>query len=477
MSDNEIHSSDVTENELAAINDKQMNADIECSTKINPWHERRLGEDKLRRNDHRSPFQRDRARILHSAAFRRLQAKTQVHGIGMNDFFRTRLTHSLEVSQIGTGIAAQLKRKFPDIEQLLDSMSLIESLCLAHDIGHPPFGHGGEVALNYMMRHHGGFEGNGQTFRILARLEPYTEYWGMNLTRRTLLGVLKYPALYSQLHVDLGHPEITSHRQLRPSQWPSVKGLFNDDKDIFDWVLSGLSVNDRNRFISIKNSTNQHYPHHRTQYKSFDCSIMELADDIAYAVHDLEDAIVMGIVTPLQWQQDVADKLSQSNDPWLTHEFTHIADKLFSHQHHLRKDAIGTLVNGFVTAINIEQDDKFDEPLLKYNASLEPDFAIALHTLKQFVYKYVIRKPEMQMLEYKGQQIVMELFEAFESDPQRLLPLNTQERWLHAKENNLNPMRIIADYISGMTDEFAGKLHQQLFGPKSSGIFEISLER
>ncbi|MGL5490337.1 MAG: HD domain-containing protein, partial [Shewanella sp.] len=104
------------------------------------WQERRHGEDKQRRNDHRSPYQRDRARILHSAAFRRLQAKTQVLGVGMNDFYRTRLTHSLEVSQIGTGIAAQLSRKYPEHKPLLDSMSLLESLCLAHDIGHPPFG-------------------------------------------------------------------------------------------------------------------------------------------------------------------------------------------------------------------------------------------------------------------------------------------------------------------------------------------------
>ena len=201
------------------------------------WHDRRLMEDKKRRNDHRSPYQRDRARILHSAAFRRLQAKTQVLGVGMNDFYRTRLTHSLEVSQIGTGIRAQLKLKQPDHLHLFDSMSLIESLCLAHDIGHPPFGHGGEVALNYMMRDHGGFEGNGQTFRILTGLEPYTEYYGMNLCRRTLLGVLKYPALYSSLHHKGKQVEISNIRQLKPSDWPPVKGVFDDDKAILDLSL------------------------------------------------------------------------------------------------------------------------------------------------------------------------------------------------------------------------------------------------
>jgi dGTPase len=442
------------------------------------WQQRLLGEDKQRRNDHRSPYQRDRGRILHSAAFRRLQAKTQVLGIGMNDFYRTRLTHSLEVSQIGTGITAQLRRKYPELKYLLNSMSLIESICLAHDIGHPPFGHGGEVALNYMMRHHGGFEGNGQTFRILTRLEPYTPSWGMNLTRRTLLGVMKYPATHGQLFVDQHRPDIANHRQLKPSEWPPVKGLFDDDKPIVDWVLDSLSESDRQLFItSEQNHTHANYPHLKTRYKSFDCSIMELADDIAYAVHDLEDAIVMGIVNQHQWQRDVVEQLTEIKDQWLISEMAQIGDKLFSHEHHLRKDAIGTLVNGFVTAIGISANPQFEQDLLKYNAELEPDFASALHVLKQLVFKYVIRKPEIQMLEYKGQQIVMELFEAFSSDPERLLPLNTRERWLAECNKNNNPMRVIADYISGMTDEFAGRLHQQLFGSKTAGIMELSREQ
>lgn len=440
------------------------------------WQERRHGEDKQRRNDHRSPYQRDRARILHSAAFRRLQAKTQVLGVGMNDFYRTRLTHSLEVSQIGTGIAAQLSRKYPEHKPLLDSMSLLESLCLAHDIGHPPFGHGGEVALNYMMRHHGGFEGNGQTFRILSKLEPYTLDFGMNLCRRTMLGILKYPAPQSSLFVAGNHPEITNHRQLKPSQWPPVKGIFDDDNDIFDWVLEPLSAADRTRFTSVQPSVQPNYPHLRTQYKSFDCSIMELADDIAYAVHDLEDAIVMGIVTASQWQQDVAPTLEYSNDPWIRQELADIGTKLFSHEHHLRKDAIGTLVNGFVTAIIITDNGTFEEPLLRFNASLEVEFAHALNVLKQLVYKYVIRKPEIQMLEYKGQQIVMGLFEAFASDPERLLPLNTQERWRASEQLGLNSHRVLADYISGMTDEFAGRLYQQLFSPKAGSNVELSKE-
>ncbi|MFV7784563.1 anti-phage deoxyguanosine triphosphatase [Shewanella marisflavi] len=435
------------------------------------WHERRLGEDKLRRNDHRSPYQRDRARILHSAAFRRLQAKTQVLGVGMNDFYRTRLTHSLEVSQIGTGICAQLKHKYPELHSLLDSMSLIESLCLAHDIGHPPFGHGGEVALNYMMRSDGGFEGNGQTFRILTALEPYTQHFGMNLTRRTLLGILKYPACHSELFQSPPRPQVDSYRQLKPSQWRPVKGIFDEDKPILDWVLAPLSVEDKTLFVSAQSTDKDQ--HKRTHYKSLDCSIMEIADDTAYAIHDLEDAIVMGIVTEAMWQQDVANQLAQSDDEWIAKEFATIGSKLFALENHLRKDAIGTLVNGFVTAIVIEENSAFSEPLLRFNANLEPPFAKALHVLKQFVYMRVIRKPEIQMLEYKGQQIVMELFEAFASDPERLLPLNTQERWQQVSQQGGNCNRVIADYISGMTDEFAARLHQHLFSAKAGSLIDL----
>ena len=170
----------------------------------------RLSEEpgKTRRLDKRSPFQRDKARVLHSAAFRRLQSKTQIHNNGLSDFYRTRLTHSLEVAQIGAGLVAHLALVQPEFEALLPGNNLIETICLSHDIGHPPFGHGGETALNYMMINDGGFEGNGQTFRILTQLEPYTEFNGMNLTRRSLLGLLKYPVYLSE--VSAPYPEDTS---------------------------------------------------------------------------------------------------------------------------------------------------------------------------------------------------------------------------------------------------------------------------
>ncbi|NVJ56949.1 MAG: dNTP triphosphohydrolase, partial [Vibrionaceae bacterium] len=219
------------------------------------WYERHDDEHKIRRDDHRSPFQRDRARILHSAAFRRLQAKTQVHGNSFDDFHRTRLTHSLEAAQLGTGIVAQIKKKQPEFRDLLPSDSLIDSICLAHDIGHPPYGHGGEVALNYMMRDHGGFEGNAQTFRIVTKLEPYTENFGMNLARRTLLGLVKYPALISDTRAKVIPNSVSHQRKLRAREWMPAKGLYDCDKELFDWLLAPLNDNDKTLFSLMREDT------------------------------------------------------------------------------------------------------------------------------------------------------------------------------------------------------------------------------
>ncbi|ALS98560.1 anti-phage deoxyguanosine triphosphatase [Lacimicrobium alkaliphilum] len=429
-----------------------------------PWLTR-LHTQPERQGDQRSSFQRDKARILHSAAFRRLQAKTQVLGVGMNDFHRTRLTHSLEAAQIGTGIASQLQQKFPQLAARLElNDNLIEALCLAHDIGHPPFGHGGEVALNYMMREHGGFEGNGQTFRILTKLELYTADAGMNLCRRTLLGLVKYPGLLSLLQKNReATPAFSASPNL--SNWIPAKGLFDDDKAVFDWLLQPLSDSDKVLFTATEQ---QDDGHRRTRYKSFDCSIMELADDIAYSIHDLEDAIVTGIVNPDEFTRLVSDPIRALQLTPLSMQMRDLTSKLFSDLHYDRKDAIGALVNGFITAIEIARlDADFEAPLLQYNAVLPKDFAKALSLFKQFVYTRVIQSHEVQILEFKGQQLVMALFSAFASDPLRLLPDNTRARWLNAQKHRQG-MRIIADYIAGMTDEFASRLYNQLFLPKTA---------
>jgi len=453
------------------------------------WLARRLKKVTNRQHDHRDPFQRDRARILHSASFRRLQSKTQVMGSGQSDFYRTRLTHSLEAAQIGSGITAQLRYNHPQLSNELfpNTDSLIETICLAHDIGHPPFGHGGEIALNYMMRDHGGFEGNGQTLRIVARLETFSEHFGMNLTRRTLLGLMKYPQLIETLSKESKPSIATNFRQLKSYEWHPPKGLYSDDQDIIDWILEPLSKIDRALFQSktgqssnLENitleDTNRHY---KTRFKSLDCSIMELADDIAYGIHDLEDAIVTKIVNRDDFEREVIKKLQKIDDAWLQEYSETLTEKLFSDHHHLQKDAIGGLVNYLITAIKLtdlnEQDDiNFSEPLLRYNATLSASTAKALKIFKDFVYFYVIKLTSLQRLEYRGQQIVMELFEALSSDPNRLLPSNSAKRWQQAVDTQQNSQRIIADYIAGMTDDYATRLYQSLFNAHGASDYQLT---
>lgn len=437
------------------------------------WTER-FQADQKREQDHRSPFQRDRGRILHSEAFRCLQAKTQIHAVGEDDFYRTRLTHSLEVAQIGSSLRAKLaedKKGFQAVcdepkfakytEQLtalLPSRSLTESLCFAHDLGHPPFGHGGEMALNYKMASNGGFEGNAQSFRIMTQLEPYTENTGMNLARRTLLGVIKYPALLSQT-APKQPKSLTSSRYINLHEYPTCKGLFDDDKDFFEWVLKPLSPKDRELFTQVTPNDDPRSPN-KTHYKSLDCSIMELADDIAYAVHDLEDAIVGKMITPQSWQNAVIE-LEKCHSPWIKMMLERgMSEKLFSDHRYERKDVIGALVNYFVTHVKWQALPEFTEPLLYFNANLPDEVYAVLEVLKRFVYQYVICDVTTQRVEYKGQRILMELFDMLSCDPARLLPKPIAYRWKSAEESK-RP-RVICDYLASMSDGQAFKLHQSL---------------
>lgn len=438
---------------------------MQAANKI--WTERSHQRLDKGDGDLRNAFQRDKARVMHSASFRRLQAKTQVVGIGINDFYRTRLTHSLEAAQIGTGIINHISATQNDLAEHLNlSEHLIESLCLAHDIGHPPFGHGGEVAMHYMMSEHGGFEGNAQTFRIVSKLEPYSKSHGMNLARRTALGLIKYPNYIDKLlNHSLTVSKPSNSKLVKAYEWHPPKGLYSCDSDSFDWLLAPLSNSDRDLFVQIQEFTTSH---HKTKFKSLDCSIMELADDIAYGIHDLEDAVATAMVSQAHFEQEVVKPIQGLALNGLSKQIDKISCQLFSGDSFSRKSAVGALVNYFITCIQIEKLDYFESDLLDYQACFSSGFADALNIFKQFVFKHVIKKPELQLQRYKGQQMIMALFEAFSTEPTRLLPVNTVTRWETAEKENLG-QRIIADYISGMTDEYASRVYGQLFLP-SNGL-------
>lgn len=425
----------------------------------NLWQERRSGPNQQRPGDLRTAWQRDRARVLHSAAFRRLQSKTQIMNVGENDFYRTRLTHSLEASQIGASLINHLAHSGNEFERsLLPDENLMEALCLAHDIGHPPFGHGGETALNYKMLSSGGFEGNGQTLRIVGRLEAYHQQHGMDLTRRTLLGLLKYPVLMPKLPSpkDPQNPGALS-------QWKPAKAIFAADADILDWILAPLSDNDRDAFQQVE--TLSASPWQRSLHKSFDASLMELADDIAYGVHDLEDAVVTGTLNQTEWRRHMSELIGALADP-LASLMDDLEKELFASSHHQRKNAIGALVNVFVTAVQIDETlPAAQEPQLRLNATLPDDQRRLLDGLKSVVFEYVINQPDIQQLRYRSQNMLLGLFSAFHTEPTRLLPRNTRARWQEAMQHGGQHAagRVLCDYVAGMTDDYAERMYKNLF--------------
>lgn len=429
------------------------------------WEQTREVEPK-RENDYRTRFQRDYARLIHSAAFRRLQNKTQILGLGESDFYRTRLTHSLEVMQIGEGLVKCLKHThqghagleyFPPIE-------LIQSICLAHDIGHPPFGHGGEVALNYCMRSFGGFEGNGQTLRILSRLEKYTQNFGLNPNRRLLLGILKYPAPYSlAVKEEIYGAYSVSTLDFKASEQKPPKCYLDTEHDVVEWIFAPISDADKNRFCSLVDSDKN--KHRKTQFKSFDTSIMDLADDISYGVHDLEDGIALQLISKEEWI-----KQTESLQGKYKSICVEIASDLFSSHAYERKKAIGKLVNIFMTSAIISENN-FENNILNYNIKHATEEKIFLEKLKYIVNENVIQNTNVQFLEYKGQIVITTLFKTIFSDPKRFLHNEFKDKFTQSKSNS-EQARVVCDYISGMTDPYAAKLYLKITQPGFGSIFE-----
>ncbi|AKP73904.1 Deoxyguanosinetriphosphate triphosphohydrolase [Piscirickettsia salmonis] len=436
------------------------------------WQQRRSERLTKRPCDTRSVYQRDRARLIHSLSFRRLQGKTQVIGQGDSDFYRSRLTHSMEVAQIGAGLVDNLKRRYHTQDEYIPfpETALIETLGLAHDIGHPPFGHGGEQALNYLMRADGGFEGNGQTLRLLSHLTTHTTPgFGLDMTRRTLVGVLKYPAPYSRA---CGHyppePKSNDTTAIRVHEWLPPKCFFDDESQVVDWALGALLADEKQRFMSVSEQANYENMHYLPKYAGFDTTLLNLADDIAYAVHDLEDAIFLGFISAHLWEE-VAHLFNDSD--WAKRfNLESISHDLFAESYQ-RKQMIGALVHAFISSVEIEQRQLFKDPLFDYQAFLPQEVADILQQLKELVKTHFINRHGLQALEYRGQQIIMRLFEALASDPSRLLPHENLIFWQQA-ESEAQQMRVLADYVSGMTDEYATRLYERLFIPRAGSIFD-----
>jgi len=381
----------------------------------------------------RTEFMRDRARVIHSAALRRLAAKTQVAVPWENDFQRTRLSHSLECAQIGRELGESLGAD-PD---------LLETACLSHDLGHPPFGHNGEEALAEVAKDFGGFEGNAQSFRLLTRIEAKTvdedgTSVGLNLTRASLDAGTKYPW----------------PRAINPRKF----GVYDDDVEIFNWMRQG-APSDR---------------------KCIEAQIMDWSDDCAYSVHDLEDAIFVGQVKVDNFERDFDILHKEMRDGYgstaTKDEAAAALERLQqlscwpryydgSHRSLARlKDSTSQLIGRFVLAAELETRKVHGSgPLSRYEADLviPREQEVEVDFLKAVAGHYLINAAISQERYAKQQIVIKELVEMLHKHAETALDSIFVKDWERSSDET-SRMRIIIDQVASLTDPGAYALHARL---------------
>lgn len=446
------------------------------------WYSERKGKEKKRKNEYRRSYMIDECRVVHSFGFRRLQGKTQVlSGFNQGDFHRDRLTHSIEVASIARSIVAYLKscKKYDaKLKKSLPDDNLITTIGLLHDIGHPPFGHGGEIALNFKMRDHEGFEGNAQTLRYVTNLDQSSKEYGLNLTRRTLLGILKYPVPHSKLLGEYPSQAPIKNRDIKADDWKPPKCFFDADTEIISWLLSSenSSINkelpkDAKLFLETMKETKGEY-HKKPVYKSLDCSIMDIADDIAYSIHDLEDAIHLAMVDKGMMSRKFYDnkKLDLEGSLYkIPYDRRGVVFHLFDSEV-TRKRAIGQIVHNAIQKIKIAPINKFKHPIFEYNVKFTSGMENQIDNLKDFIIANVIQSAQVQTSVFGGMMMIMQLFDAILADPKNLLASKLfRGRY---KKDPSNKYRIVCDFIAGMTDEYAYRLHQRIYGGDLGSVFE-----
>lgn len=411
----------------------------------------RLKESK-RTDDYRSPFQIDRDRIIHSSEFRRLQGKTQVFLPGEYDFYRTRLTHSIEVAQIGRSICHFILYKEKDLfndEYFIDP-DLVESACLAHDLGHPPFGHAGERTLHRLMKPYGGFEGNAQTLRLIAETF-YTDTHGrrgMNPTRAFLDSIIKYKSLLSQ------------------SDDPYNHFLYEYQKELVDFVFEGFDV--------YKNFPESE---HINSFQSIECQIMDWADDTAYAINDIVDSISGGFITInklTKWAEENSSRVSSNNYKYIEEIIKAITEGNY-------KRIFGTHVGEFIAACSVGERKTFlDGATNRYKYVLNVDDAIKeqAELYKKIAVDLVFKSPHLKQMELKGDYMIKKIFSLLEeyyiADVKHTkLLLDFTHKLIVEEKDPVNRARLVCDYIAGMTDSFAVRNYKRLFDPDYSSLVDL----
>lgn len=406
-----------------------------------------LGE---RTSDFRTPFQQGRDRIIYSSAFRRLQAKTQVFSVGEYDFYRTRLTHSIEVAQIGRSICNYLRRNSNHFSATFYvDHDLVEASCLAHDLGHPPFGHAGEQALHEVMQSYGGFEGNAQTLRILTEtiFSQGDVRAGMKPTRALLDGVLKYKTRWSELDC------------------PNNHFLYEGQTSYLDFVFDGWPIQD----VLAAGVP-------RDAFRSIECQVMDWADDTAYSLNDLTDGIRAGFLTAPKIENWAAE-LGVDGDLSEAVEFV-----LRTIREGDMDRAFGTEIGEFIQACSVvRRDNPMAVKTNRYAFGLHVDDRL-LQRAKLFsrmAVDLVFQTAELQQLEHKTRHIVTKLFECLsanyltDSKTNLLLLPAHREVAVTKEKDRACRARLLCDYIAGMTDGFAVRTYRRLFDPKFGSIVDL----
>jgi dGTPase len=439
--------------------------------------ERQYPEPPPSAKDHRHPTERDCDRILHSSAFRRLQGKTQVFGIGQADFYRTRLTHSIEAAQLARAIANNMLVEEPALESCLTS-ELAEAVALAHDLGHPPFGHAGERTLDACMRDVSArarlkgkgalrFEGNAQTFHVLVAAEPKSPAFpGLNLTRATLAGVMKYP--YEQ---DTGND----------------KFIFTLDGETARWALR-----DGGYLVTAKQMDKGLQPQ-----TSIVCQILDWADDCAYSIHDIEDALQAqflrpGDLTDARFAQRVLQHYEETREseavPRLA--LNEIREQLRALKRRIRppesgderahrKEALRNILNELVTEVTVRPRSGVQRSDYAWSLIVPVESRILSALCKSVIWEAVITDPRVAAMTTKGKEILHDLFyllvgELVEKKSDAVFPRYYRPIIEESMgKGEVEAARGVCNFLALLTDMDALRLHALLRGSKASSIFDL----
>jgi dGTPase len=405
-----------------------------------------------RKSDYRTAFQVDRDRVIHAHAFRKLQSKTQVFLSGEYDFYRTRLTHSMEVAQIGRSICHYLlSRGGPLSSDFYIDSDLVEAVCLSHDLGHPPFGHSGERTLQELMRTHGGFEGNAQTLHLLTETMYQNEssVRGMLPTRALLDGVLKYKKLYREF-----------------PQSPSNHFLYDPQTIYRDYVFGGAAI-----------PSELHAGETLYAFKSVECQIMDWADDVAYSLNDIVDGVTAGFLTIdriEKWAAAVGiDAERQHHLETLIHAIR--GDKL--------EAVVSDKIGAFITACRLRPRDNFMAAKTNryaFELVIAPEILREAQFYKTMANDIIFESPQLQQIEHKARKVLFSLWDScwrnyVEKGPRviNVLPPHIG-RLVDAETEVAGKARRICDWLAGLTDGLIVRTYKRLNDPDFGSIRDLS---